>query len=225
MPAAASVSRGAPGAAPGLEAAPLELCGGRRAGVLRRGLGGRWARARAVATCSRAREREGTESSWLEQHEARSGAVRGRGRIRWQLRAGATEAARGGVHRQGGRAAGGPESRDLEPARAGLRGAPCPPRADALLRAGAASRLLGSAAALPAAHGLPRRVGAAGGPGAERRATPAAPGLPLRVRRAAWHRPRLRPQPHRRGRGGGRAGREGGPGGPPQAASAREGVW
>lgn len=150
--------------------------------------------------------------------ETGRGAARGGGRLR--LPAGAAEAARRGAHRRGGRAPGGPEPRDLERARAGLRGAPGPRRADTLLRVRASGRVVDRAAALPSGHGLPRRVGAAGG---GRDAAPPAAGLPLRVRRAARHRARLRPQPHRRGRGGGRAGREGGPGEPPRAASAGEG--
>lgn len=76
---------------------------------------------------------------------------------------------------------------------------------EAAERLGALSRAIWSAPELAyeepevRLHRLPCRVGAARGRGGAPRA---AAGLPVRVRRAASPGPRLRPQPHRRGRGG-----------------------
>lgn len=132
--------------------------------------------------------------------------------------AGGAEAA--GVRERGAErgAAGRAEPQHLAAARAGLPGAPRARRHDRLLlRRGAAGRRLGRATPLQAGHGLPSRVGHGRPPA---RPPPAPRRLPMRVRRAAGHRPRVRPQPHRRGRGGRRAGSQGRPG-EPAAARAR----
>lgn len=125
-------------------------------------------------------------------HEA-AGPAAGRPRRR---AAGAGNAEAAGVRERGAErgAAGRAEPRHLEPARAGVRGAPGARHHDPLLlQWGAAGRRLGRAAALQAGHGLPRRLGHGRPPGRP----PAPRRLPLRVRCSARHRSRLRAQPHR----------------------------